>query len=333
MLAKRIFKRRLLMPTIFAYVGAYPSGQAAPNLFSVPLPQSGAPNNFFVFVLAFANADPTGNFTEVWSQNNITPDIIAQIKQSNSNVSFWASLGGGNVTWTAPANETNWIAKAVNSLGTLINTWHLSGIDVDYEYGVSDPSFVRVMGQVLGQVLGNNFIVPQPGGGSAVSTCLSYSPFGNTNAAYVSLYQQGQSEGVVIHYQAYADLLATASDYMALYTGLAGQYTIQQLPRLSALGLGIASSTTLPRGLQPPNIYTAWNDLSSQGVLSASIWCLEDSAENGYPIETTLMRGASPTPGGVTPSPPISIQTGTTYTVVSGDTFFSIAQKFYGDGN
>jgi hypothetical protein len=77
MLAKRIFKKRLVMPTVFAYVGAYPNGQAAPNLSSVPLPQSGDPNNFFVFVLAFANADGNGNFTEVWSQSNITSAIIA----------------------------------------------------------------------------------------------------------------------------------------------------------------------------------------------------------------------------------------------------------------
>jgi nucleoid-associated protein YgaU len=120
---------------------------------------------------------------------------------------------------------------------------------------------------------------------------------------------------------------------MALYTKLAAQYTIQQMPGLSVLGLGIASSTTSPLGLQPPNLYTAWNELINQGVLSAAIWCLEYSAENEYLIEKTLISGASPTPGGVTP--PISVQTGITYTytVVSGDTFFSIAQKFYGDGN
>jgi len=275
---------------ISAYVGARPGGQPPPNLSTVPVPRSGDPNHFFRFLLAFANADSNGTFTPLWD-NSITPDIIAKLTQNNSNISFGASLGGANAPWTAPSDQAAeaWITNATNSIIDIIDTYHLTNLDIDYENGANDPSFAPILGQVLNNVW-DHFLVRTPEGGFSDPLNLSYAPFNQTETAYRSLYSI-QSTNVIINYQAYADFNSpSVNDYLNLYTNtLAPAYSPDRT--LFVLGLGVASSTSAPRGLQPPDIFTVWNDLKSQGLGGAMVFSLEDSAKNGYPIERTLLSG------------------------------------------
>jgi hypothetical protein len=63
------------------------------------------------------------------------------------------------------------------------------------------------------------------------------------------------------------------------------------------LGLGIASSTSNPRGLQPPDIYTVYENLLALGTSVYAIWCAEDSVltDPPYTIENTLISIAEGT--------------------------------------
>jgi hypothetical protein len=245
-----------------------------------------------VFVLAFAIADSNGNYRPVWDPS-ITPQVVAQVQSSDPPAPVWASLGGGNSPWIPPSNQQTWINNATTSLVNLINTYHLDGLDVDYENGAGDPSFPSVMNKVIENVVES---IPgrRPGGMG-----FSYSPYGQTAATYNSLYKQWQFGGIhpFIHYQAYDGGQNTVQAYQNLYTNLASQYG-----GYGQLGLGIDSNpkdhTSTYGGLyisnppgNPPDITTVATDLSFKGVNRVSIWSLEGSLANGYPIEKALLLG------------------------------------------
>jgi LysM repeat protein len=149
---------------------------------------------------------------------------------------------------------------------------------------------------------------------------VTYTPFRATNQWYQMLYAK-TSQYCLINYQAYADGLTTVAQYLTLYTNLAQEYG-----GYGQLGLGIASSTTAPRGLQPPDIYDVWNSLAGNGVQNVAIWCLEDSYPS-FPIETYIL--GQPIVGGPQQFP----APGQQYTILPGDTLYSIATAAYGAAN
>jgi hypothetical protein len=259
---------------IFAYVGAQPGGRPAPNLADVPVITD--PMFGFVFTLAFAKDTGGGNFQPVWDPA-ITPDVIAQLKQGNESIEFRASLGGdaNYGPWIPPSDQVAWIDTATSSLSQLMQTYHLDGLDIDYEGGPAglDASFVQCISQVL-----INLSSPTR------SAFTSIAPFGGTVAAYQSLYEQCSTWISSVNYQAYADELPDVQAHLDLYARLGQQFESKRL------GLGIASSTSAPRGLQPPDIYTVWDSLHADGIGTAAIWCLEDSLLQNPPfaIETAI---------------------------------------------
>ncbi|KAJ1401283.1 Glycoside hydrolase family 18, catalytic domain [Sesbania bispinosa] len=118
------------------YIGA----TGAPVTFdSVPI-ENGID---FHFILTFAiDADPSGNaqngkFSPYWAET-LTPDSIAVIKARHSNVKVMASLAGWSlhdkeIRWYDPIDPKLWIPNVVSSLKSLAFTYHLDGIDIDYE--------------------------------------------------------------------------------------------------------------------------------------------------------------------------------------------------------
>ncbi|HEX6480575.1 MAG TPA: glycosyl hydrolase family 18 protein [Ktedonobacteraceae bacterium] len=266
---------------ITAYVGAYPGGRPAPDLSQVPV--STDDNFIFTFALAFArDTNRDGVFEPVWDPA-ITPDFIATLQQENPNRRFIASLGGGdNFPWQPPSDEAAWIDNAVSSLFAMQNTYHLEGFDINYENNLDD-SFVRVMTTFI------RLMNDSPNWPPRFQTTFSVTPFAQTLSAYLQIYQTNHTWVHLFNYQAYADT-PSVDGYLNTYAQLAQANLDQEFNGYAELGLGIASSTSAPRGLQPPDIFTVWDNLHSQGVSNAFIWCLEDSAETNYSIESELQR-------------------------------------------
>lgn len=263
--------------SIFEYVGARPNGIQAPDLTQFPLPPP--PGDVF-FMLAFANDAGGGNFQPNWDPA-ITPDLISQLTQ-NGGVNFRASLGGDYRygPWVPPSDQAGWVTNAASSLGQLMDTYHLEGIDIDYE-GLPDgspldDSFVQCMSQVIVNL-----------GSARNGTVASLIPFGQTIGQYQALYNQCGTWVSNVNYQAYADGIQDVQGYLDLYARLA-----QQNPfGYTRLGLGIASSQSQPLGLQPPDIYTVWDNLHTQGLETVAIWAAEYSVQwnPSYTIENTIV--------------------------------------------
>jgi chitinase len=251
------------------YVGAQPGGRPAPDLFSIP------PTGL---VLAFANDAGDGNFQPQWDPA-ITPEVTAQLQQQGIFCS--ASLGGDQNygPWVPPSDPAAWVSNATSSLAQLMDTYSLMGLDIDYEGGPQglEDSFVECMSQVI-----INLSSP----GRTAFTTLA--PFGATAGPYSALYNQCGTFITTINYQAYADGITDVQGYLNLYANLAQQYP----NGYQGLGLGIASSQAAPRGLQPPDIYTVWQNLLAQGVTQFAVWCAEDSVlwDPPFAIESTLIQ-------------------------------------------
>jgi hypothetical protein len=260
------------MAKIVDYTGGLPGGRNAPDLSTVPINDSFD----FYFALAFArDLNRDGVFQPDWDQA-ITPGVIAQLKQGNGSRKFLASLGGGdNFPWQDPSDVGNWVSAATSSLSSLMDTYGLDGIDIDYENGLDD-SFVQAIGQVVTNLKQQK------------NAFITITPFGQTWPAYQSLYQGNSASIDLINYQAYADGL-DEQGYLNLYENLA-----QVTGTYANLMLGIASSTQAPRGMQPPQIYDVWHSLQGNGIGGAIIWCLEDSkgSDPPYIIETNVENGA-----------------------------------------
>jgi chitinase len=263
------------MARIVGYLGALPLGVHAPPIPSIPINDAVD----FYFTLAFTKDDSNdGLFSPHWDQD-ITPDVIEQAKQDNDTRKFLVSLGGATFPWPDPTDPEAWIGNAITSLGSLMETYFLDGIDVNYESGIG-VSFAEAIGQVATGLKEQNGAI------------VSLAPYNATWEAYEALYDKYSESIDWINYQAYADDL-DKQGYLDLYDRLA-----QTTGSYDKLTLGIASSTTPSRGLQPPEIYDVLTDLQEQGVGGAMIWSLEDSASYNPPfaIESTaedILAGGS----------------------------------------
>jgi hypothetical protein len=235
------------------------------------------------FALAFATEQPagSGNFQPVWDRS-LTPSLISQVKQSTGAV-FVASLAGGNVSWIDPPDVEGWISAATSSLSSLIGTYGLAGIDIDYEGGVADSSeFATAISQVMNNLRG------------MAGLKLSIAPYGRTWLKYQQVVSNVGPTEMSINYQAYADRLASQQEYLDLYAHLAQFVQSVSPPGLGGyynLALGIDTSAQKPRGLQGEDIIAVCSAMHGQnGLANAFVWCAEYSAPSGFPIETNVVN-------------------------------------------
>ncbi|PAN41729.1 hypothetical protein PAHAL_8G066700 [Panicum hallii] len=123
----------------------------------------------FHFILAFAidytpvGQQPTppaptnGVFSPFWDTGRLSPSAVAAIKAAHPNVAVMAGLGGDSVQDVVkavftPASVDSWVANAASSLTSIINTYRLDGVDVDYEHfaaGADVDTFVECVGRLL----------------------------------------------------------------------------------------------------------------------------------------------------------------------------------------
>ncbi|XP_038977112.1 chitinase 2-like [Phoenix dactylifera] len=148
------------------YIGAQDKGV---KFTDVPINS----NVQFHFILAFAidyttsnPPSPTnGQFNVFWDTVNLSPSAVASIKQSHSNVKVALSLGGysvGDIPATFhPTSTDSWVSNAVSSLTSIIQQYHLDGIDIDYENFISSANadtFAECIGRLI-TTLKNNGVI------------------------------------------------------------------------------------------------------------------------------------------------------------------------------
>jgi hypothetical protein len=280
------------MVYIYAYAGGrFPQGggcgSSEINLTQVPIPTGEPPGVILcTFILAFANDDGQGNFKPQWDTDHYSAQNLAGVKAALPTVNFALSLGGGNPqtgSWPSPGDQQTWISNAVNSIKGIMQEYGLDGVDVDYETGLDD-TFVPVMTSLIPQI--------NP-------AFWSLAPDNQNLDTYLNLYNAVAGAGVkpTINFQAYSMETNNPQDYIDRYT-----YIRNNIASFTDVGFGIDTNTAQPRGMQYPDITNLCFSQFEQGSTvpqglwnQAMVWSIEDSCQNGYPVERTL-SGPPPAP-------------------------------------
>ena len=284
----------VLVDYIGGLPGARPSGVSdAAILNQVPLNN----NIDTYFILAGARDtynlahQPTGNFRQDWNitdMQNISADVISQIEYYHTRVKFMASLmapdpSSSDHDWKTPTDNTAWIANATNSLENLMDTYHLSGFDLDLESGVVDQSFVDDMFSVISNLKHDK---------NAIITFATFLG-GDVFNTYKAIYDKNPANVDWINFQFYSaesslnpvcneqgDCHLPIYDY---YRGFANIFGSQKV----VLGIPSYSSSQggVPYGLDPDHItgivqnllsptFLANNNLPAGGLRGVMIWTL-----------------------------------------------------------
>ena len=271
------------MVYIYAYTGARfpegPCGSSEIDLANVPIPTGQPPGvTLCTFILAFATDDGEGNFTPTWDNFHYSKQNLEGVTAVLPTVNFALSLGGGTANWPSPGDSQSWVNNAVDSITTIMATYGLVGVDVDYEQGL-DNTFVPVMSSLIPRIS---------------PAFWSLAPDNQNLDTYLSLYNTVAGMGVkpTINFQAYSMETDIQQDYIDKYT-----YIKSNLTSFTSVGLGIDTNTQadMQRGMQYPAItdlcFSQFEGGSTvpQGLWDvAMIWSVEDSCLNNYPVERTL---------------------------------------------
>ncbi|KAK9048813.1 hypothetical protein SSX86_000431 [Deinandra increscens subsp. villosa] len=168
----------------------------------------------FHFILSFAiDADASGTpqngvFTPYWSPG-LTAASVAAVKSKHPNVKALASLSGwslGSTTlrWYKPENSQIWISNAFTSLKSIIKTYHLDGIDIDYEnFPKHNESFSYCIGELI-TYLKNQSVI-------SVATI---SPYRLTTIPYVQLFDAYGDVIDYVNHQFYTDKVRNTEAYL-----------------------------------------------------------------------------------------------------------------------
>ncbi|KAK7316963.1 hypothetical protein RJT34_00806 [Clitoria ternatea] len=220
------------------YIGA----TGAPVTFdSVPIEKG---INFH-FILGFAiDADPSGNaqndkFSPFWAET-LTPNSVAAIKARHSNVKVLASLSGWSVNnkvirWYDPIDHKLWISNAFSSFKSLAITYHLDGIDIDYEnfprHGDANNSsnFAHCIGELI-TLLKNQSVI----------SLVTIAPFHLTVKPYMELFDRYGEVIDYVNHQFYTDKVLTPQSYLEDFKLRASQFDKNKLlPSYEVNGRGI----------------------------------------------------------------------------------------------
>lgn len=232
----------------------------------------------FHFILGFAiDSDPSGNpqngtFSPYWA-STLTPESVAAIKASNPNVKVLASLSGWSIggkvlNWYTPVDSQLWISNAFTSLKSIVEMYHLDGIDVDYEkFGRRNNSFGHCIGELI-TLLKNQSVI-------SVATI---APFYSTVIPYINLYNNHGDVIDYVNYQFYTDKVRTPKGYLKAFKSRTGQFDkLKLLPSYEVNG----------RGIQGDAFFDALILLQENGFdfNGAMIFSADASATNGYYYE------------------------------------------------
>nr|XP_016481599.1 PREDICTED: chitinase 2-like [Nicotiana tabacum] len=235
----------------------------------------------FHFILSFAiDADhlgnpQNGNFSPYWA-SNLTPDSVASIKSKYPNVKALASLSGWSLgqkvlNWYKPADTHRWISNAFTSLKSIVNTYHLDGIDIDYErFPKHNETFTYCIGELI-TLLKNQSVI-------SVATI---APYYRTVLPYIELYKNYGDFIDYVNHQFYTDKVRTPRGYLKAFIQRSQQFDKEKL---------IPSYEVNGRGIQGNAFFDALRLLESSGfhVNGAMIFSADASAEDNYYYERKI---------------------------------------------
>ncbi|KAK1549238.1 hypothetical protein Q3G72_021193 [Acer saccharum] len=166
-----------------------------------------------------------------------------------ASLSSW-SLGDKVLHWYEPKNREQWIPKAVTSLKTIAENYHLDGIDIDYERFAkgSSSSFAYCIGELI------------------TSTAAPY---------YVELFKGYGDVIDYVNHQFYTDRVKTLRGYLEAFKLRANQFNKEKLlPNYEING----------RGIQVDAFFDALKMLEANGLVvnGVMIFSADDSASNGF---------------------------------------------------
>ncbi|OIT27249.1 rubisco-associated protein, partial [Nicotiana attenuata] len=231
----------------------------------------------FHFILGFAiDADDLGNpqngiFSPYWA-SNLTPDSVASIKSKYPNVKVLASLSGWSLGQKyKPADTQQWISNAFTSLKSIVNTYHLDGIDIDYErFPKHNETFAYCIGELI-TLLKNQSVI-------SVATI---APYYRTILPYIDLYKNYGNYIDYVNHQFYTYKVKTPRGYLKAFIQRSQQFDKEKL---------IPSYEVNGRGIQGDVFFDALRLLESSGfhVNGAMIFSADASAEDNYYYERKI---------------------------------------------
>ncbi|XP_009372823.2 chitinase 2-like [Pyrus x bretschneideri] len=234
----------------------------------------------FHFILGFAiDADSSGKqqngiFSPYW-QSTLTPQSVAAIKKKNPNVKVMASLSGWSLGdkvlhWYNPTNPKKWVSNAVSSLGSIITTYQLDGIDIDYEKFPkrgNSSSFAFCIGELITGLKKKGLI-----------SVASIAPFYSTAAPYVQLFDDYADVIDYVNHQFYTDKVTTPKGYLQAFKIRAAQFGKEKLlPAYEVDG----------RGIQGDAFFDALTLLQTNGfeINGVMIFSADASLKNNFHYE------------------------------------------------
>ncbi|CAL4905296.1 unnamed protein product [Urochloa decumbens] len=247
---------------------------------------------------ASAPACPTdGRFVIYWDEANLTPAAIAAAKRrrcsSNSTVRVALSLGGDTVNGTNATFRASsvdaWVGNAVESLTTILTTYGIDGVDIDYEH-FGERETPEVFAECVGRLVRALRAL-------GVISFASIAPFANPDvqAHYGELWRRYGDQFDYVNFQFYAYAAnTTVAEFLGYYDEQSRRYAGGGGKVLVGFGTDPASN-----GLGPgKGFFRACRELRRQGRLhGVFVWAADNSVADGFRYERVAQRflaGAAP---------------------------------------
>ncbi|CAN6356898.1 unnamed protein product [Urochloa humidicola] len=251
---------------------------------------------------ASAPACPTdGRFLIYWDTTNLNPSTIAAAKRrhsscnttTTSNVRVALSLGGDTVNGTNAtfriSSIDTWVGNAITSLTTILTTYDIDGIDIDYEH-FGERETPEVFAECIGRLVRALRAL-------GVISFASIAPFANPDvqAHYSELWRRYGDEFDYVNFQFYAYAAnTTVTEFLEYYDEQSWRYAGGGGKVLVGFGTDPASN-----GLGPgKGFFRACRELRRQGRLhGVFVWAADNSVADGFRYERIAQKflaGAAP---------------------------------------
>lgn len=236
-------------------------------------------------ILAFAiDADANavtqnGKFSPYWV-SSITPQSVAAVKASHPNLKVLMSLAGYSlyvastgethvVDWYDPKDPQSWLENALESVGSLVETYHLDGIDIDYETFPESKTFAKLVGTLIKRLKEEKKI-----------SIATIAPYESVLPYYKKLYKRYKRQIDYVNYQFYANNFSTAGEYAEAYNRMSKVFPRRKL--LAGLEVG-------PTARRPTAdvFFEAFSELKREhgSVPGFFLWAADHSKGEGFLVE------------------------------------------------